>query len=618
MKIEEFYADGTIASALGRYLDAKDVSARFEKSVKDLSSDECLIPVLGTQGSGKSSFLDAVLFGDIVLPVDADETTCIPTVVRYGDSSKPSACVVMSDGSRRNVECSESGLAAYVHQEKNPANKKGVSCIEISLKNPILKNGVVFVDLPGVGSITAENHKTTTEYLKKCPAAIFMLRTCPPITESESVFIMGALPLMGRVFWVQNQWVDESSSDAEEGRQENSTRLHDIAKRINFPEAAIYDPDVVCVKRALDGRVTENADMVKKSGVLTFRDKVLKFAADWRNNVLSGKQLQATEMLAAAVRMANRRIEQLSGDAQSERIKIVEEKRRVDEILEQNRQITREARNYLSDRKDSLYNLIDAECQKCVEELRNGVRESIDAGLVGGRRLNKAFADYKNRENENVFNAVQPAFMEVAAQIGHMLQGVQDCTVDMPSLLKPKNTGAGASAFSEKTKVHAFYKLGGSIVGGIGASLAAGAIVSGGVSMAAFGALAATGPVGLVIGGVAALGGMLLGAYCGSKAREAHVESQKETARSELFKAAERFASKLQSEYRQAYESFADEMDRAIRDWVRGQQKVVDERYRKSLIDLELPLKEKMKSIEQTNEDVRRFNDILSSFGKMS
>ena len=80
--VRDFYADKAVAKALARHLADAGLEERFRKSVADLDSDECVIPVLGTQGAGKSSFLNAVLFGDIVLPVDADETTCIPTVVR--------------------------------------------------------------------------------------------------------------------------------------------------------------------------------------------------------------------------------------------------------------------------------------------------------------------------------------------------------------------------------------------------------------------------------------------------------------------------------------------------------------------------------------------------------
>ena len=306
MDIKSFYSSKELSAKIGQYLDSKDVAERFEKSAADLAANECLIPVLGTQGSGKSSFLNAVLFGDIVLPVDADETTCIPTAVKYGDVASPEAYVVMSSGARQKVPCTEKGLADYVHQEKNPGNEKGVACIEIVLKDKLLEDGIVFVDLPGVGSITAANQKTTTEYLKKCTAAIFMLRTVPPITQSESVFIQGALPLMGQVFWVQNQWTDESKDEVQEGRDHNFKVLKGIAKTCRMPESAISEPTVICVKHALDGRIKEDAKLVESSGIMEFRDAVVAFARDWRKAVFNGKKGQAIELLSNAALAADR------------------------------------------------------------------------------------------------------------------------------------------------------------------------------------------------------------------------------------------------------------------------------------------------------------------------
>lgn len=592
MDLVSFYKDREIAAALGRYLNAKDVDFRFSKSVEDLSSSECLIPVLGTQGAGKSTFLNAVLFGDIILPVDADETTCIPTVVRYGEKAKPEAFVVMSSGERRKVACSQEGLRDYVHQECNPGNQKGVSHIEIALKHDMLKDGIVFVDLPGVGSITAANQKTTTEYLKKCSSAIFMLRTVPPITQSESVFIQGALPLMGKVFWVQNQWTDESKEEVTEGKEHNYRVLGKIAEVLKMPKSAISEPDVVCVYRAFVGQSKGDAQMVEKSGINAFRDRVLAFAKDWRKDVLNGKKEQAVELLTAAAKIAKERSERLLGDAENERAKIADEKKKVEEILDANTKVVREARDYLSDREGVLRNLISAECQKCVENLRNGIRETIDQGVVGGEQLNRAFNDHVNRGNEDVFNVVQPVFLEVANEVIRILGNLKDSQLSLSDSLKNiKSLGT----FSDKTKVHEFYKLGGGIIGSAAAGLAI---------------AAATGPVGWVVGGAIVLLSGLLGSFCGSKAREIQAEKQKETARSELFNAAAKYADKLKATYNDAYAKFADNLQSMIREWLKDQKDAADDKFRKAVAAIEQPAGEKQKQSKVALKDAEKFEKI--------
>ena len=607
MDVKSFYSSKELSEKIGQYLDSKDVAERFEKSAADLAANECLIPVLGTQGSGKSSFLNAILFGNIVLPVDADETTCIPTAVKYGDVASPEAYVVMSSGARQKVPCTEKGLADYVHQEKNPGNEKGVACIEIVLKDKLLEDGIVFVDLPGVGSITAANQKTTTEYLKKCTAAIFMLRTVPPITQSESIFIQGALPLMGHVFWVQNQWTDESKDEVQEGRDHNFKVLKGIAKTCRLPEETISAPDVVCVKHALDGRIKEDARLVRTSGIMEFRDAVVAFARDWRKAVFNGKKGQAIELLSNAVLAAERRREMLSGDVEAERERLREEKKKAEDGLDANSRIVREARDYLSDRNMAMRRLIGQECRKFAEDLRNGVRQTIDSGVVGGESLNRAFNDYLKRGHEDLFKAVQPEFLEVAAQLQQMLSGLQDQVVED---IRGANAGTG---FSDKTQIHSTYSTIGGCAGalvGIKAGAAAGAAVG----------TAIGGPVGTAAGWIVGIGvgalSAIFGALCGSKAQEIHLERQKEEARRELFGIVSELETKERDSYTGAYDAFSQTLESAIRDWLRAQKDAVDARFKAAAADIEKPMADKRRAADEAAADVKEFNRLKAEMEK--
>lgn len=609
MNVKEFYSDKKIQSALGKYLNAADVDERFAKSVADLSSEECLIPVLGTQGAGKSSFLNAVLFGDILLPVDADETTCIPTAVRYGGNEDAEAFVVLSTGERRKVECSEKGLADYVHQEKNPGNEKGVSHIEIIVKNPLLKDGIVFVDLPGVGSITAANQKTTVEYLRKCAAAIFMLRTVPPITQSESVFIQGALPLMGRVFWVQNQWTDESNDEVCEGRAHNYNVLKKIAESLKMPDSTIVQPDVVCVKKALDGRIRDDAKMVADSGVDEFRKRVVQFATDWRKDVFAGKKAQALALLSAGVGAGKEKVSQLEGEAAEERKKALEAKKAADATLANNIKLTRQARDFLFERRRALTELIRSECQKFVENLRNGVRQSIDAGLVGGEQLNHAFNDYVKRGNEELFQSIQPEFVETGAQLPQILSGLEACG----GLKTACQLGVRGQTFSEKTKAHETYGSIGSVAGGIGGFC--GGIWAGGEVGAMVGSAicpAVGTVVGTAVGLVVGCAGSLLGALFGNTARDVQVESQQETARGELFAAAEKLQKKAQTKYEAVVQGFVSEAESSIHDWLRSQKDSVDKQFRTLIGDLEKPVAEKARLVDEIKCDIQMFETIAA------
>ena len=60
--------------------------------------------------------------------------------------------VYFFDGRIEKATCDENGLKKYVHQEDNPDNEKGVKCIKVYRNSEkLLRNGVTFVSLPGVG-----------------------------------------------------------------------------------------------------------------------------------------------------------------------------------------------------------------------------------------------------------------------------------------------------------------------------------------------------------------------------------------------------------------------------------------------------------------------------------
>ncbi len=591
MDLLGFYSDSAIRDLIGKYLDSDDIRKRFEKSVDDLKSMECLIPVLGTQGSGKSSFLNAVLFGDILLPVDADETTCVPTVIRYGESSAPEATVVLSSVKRESVPCSEAGLSDYVHQEKNPGNAKGVACIEIAVKSDLLKGGIAFVDLPGVGSVTAANQKTTTEYLQRCTAAIFMLRTVPPITQSESVFIQGALPLMGRVFWVQNQWTDESKDEVNEGRAHNHRVIQDVAARLNLPKSSVAESSVVCVKRALDGRVEGNAKKVAESGIEAFREDIVAFARDWRKEIVAGKKSAAIDLLAAAEAGASWRHERLSGDVGVERAKIDEERQKTAACLESNAKLVRMACDFLDGQKGDVDSLIASECRKFAENLRNEVRNVIDNGLVDDMRLQKAYSDIlKKKCLPTLFETLQPKFLNMAHQLQEMLAGLQD----VDDTAKTLNV-AGATArldsggFSKKETASQ------SVYGVVGAA--------GGAAVGA--AIGSVVPIlGTVIGGV--LGGLLggfFGGFGGDKLRQIRLEQQKEASRRELFALVAQEERARRELFSSALSDMTEKLDYAIRDWLRNQKDVVDARHRKAIADLSKSAEERAAEANAVKED---------------
>ena len=592
MKLDTFYGSQRIVQLLKTYLDGiPDIEEMFKKKAEDIALRQCIIAVLGMQGCGKSSFLNALLFGDIVLPVDADETTCIPAEVSYGKNAAPSATVFFCDGREEKLECTERSLAEYIHQDHNPQNVKGVKKVVIRLNHPLLETGVTLVDLPGVGSITTANQQLTEEYLQQTTAAIFLLRTTPPITQTESVFIQSELPRFGYAFWLQNQWIDESAEEVQDSVEHNTIVLTDIAKRVHFPEDRIHAPDVVNIKKALDGKVRKQAAEVRDSGIDTFLDKLTAFSANWKKELEHSHYMQARDYLDSAIRSAEDKLKRLSGDVLEERKKIEKAKAEADKIRQQNREIAEKAMSFLEENEKSINATIKEKCKIAKDNLRNVVREAIENGIVGGEHLNSVYSGHMNDEMLDLFQEVQPQFQELYGKLEDILAGMQEMIdLDRPDIsVRP--------GFSDKSKLPGYS---GRIGGGLGG-------IGGLVIGTMFG-----GPVGGAIGGLA---GALLGSLGGAGIGKIHSGIQKEDAKKELFEHIGKHHKIVEKAYLDVSKRFFVSTKAAIYGWLDMQEEIAKKQFEDRLADLKKPVEEKQRLAEQIRADIDELKACIRGIG---
>jgi uncharacterized membrane-anchored protein YhcB (DUF1043 family) len=248
-----------------------------------------------------------------------------------------------------------------------------------------------------------------------------------------------------------------------------------------------------------------------------------------------------------------------------------------------------------------------------MEDIRNNVRASISKGLVGGPQLERAFDDYVKRGGETLFQNIQPAFLDLSANLARMLEGMEDCRFTIDS----KRIRVNGDKFSEKSKKHEFYGAIGSAVGSIGGGLAASAFMgttAGAKIGAAIGSVipGAGTIIGFAIG--ALLGSLLLGSG-GAELRRIELERQKETARTELFEATEKFCKSAKQKFEDALSVFCDETDRAIRNWLKEQKKMVEEHFAKASASLLKPVEEKSQLTESAKNDIVVMNDWIKKIG---
>ncbi len=166
------------------------------------------LAVLGQFKRGKSTFVNALL-GVPVLPTSVVPLTALPTFLRWGEA--PCARVQFQDG--RSEEMAADGaeaslakfLQAFVTEEGNPKNQKGVHQVDVWYPSPLLRQGLVIIDTPGIGSTFRHNTEATLNLLPQCDAAMFLVSADPPMTEVEVAFLRQVRTRMSRILFVLNK-----------------------------------------------------------------------------------------------------------------------------------------------------------------------------------------------------------------------------------------------------------------------------------------------------------------------------------------------------------------------------------------------------------------------------
>jgi len=128
------------------------------------------IAVFGRVSSGKSSLLNGIL-GANVLPVGVTPITAVPTRIRY--AATPLLSVWFAERSPQTFEVDH--LGEFAAEQQNPGNKKHVTRIVLELPAERLRDGVTFVDTPGLGSLATSGAAETLAYLPRCDLGVVLI-----------------------------------------------------------------------------------------------------------------------------------------------------------------------------------------------------------------------------------------------------------------------------------------------------------------------------------------------------------------------------------------------------------------------------------------------------------
>ena len=138
------------------------------------------IALFGRVSSGKSSLLNGILQMD-VLPIGVTPITTVPTRIAFGEDPTLTVWFAEKGKERYSIE----RLAEFVTEQQNPGNGKHVSRIMLQVPAAELRQGIVFVDTPGLGSLATAGAAETVAYLPRCDLGVVLVDAGSTITPDD-------------------------------------------------------------------------------------------------------------------------------------------------------------------------------------------------------------------------------------------------------------------------------------------------------------------------------------------------------------------------------------------------------------------------------------------------
>lgn len=354
------------------------------------------LAVLGQFKRGKSTLLNALL-GEAILPTAVIPLTSIPTFIQAGQ--KLSAKVLFED-KKLSAEYTAGDssnlldfLSKYVAEANNPANQLNVQQVEVFHPTEILRDGVVLIDTPGIGSTFKHNTEATLNFLPQCDAAMFLVSADPPITEVEIAFLKQVQKKVPHLFFILNK-VDYLTEQEKE-------EILSFTKKVLTEQVGIENDNIFCVsaRLGLQARQNNDSNLWNKSGLNDIEAYLVGFLAEEKNealrqavrkkaaDILGGVLMQIQlfvktlqmpmEDLEKRLEIFREKLSELEQSKESEIDVLEGDKKRTHEFLEEHsEQLRQKSRSYLKGVVEETFSRLELE-QLNEDTIENSLAEAI-------------------------------------------------------------------------------------------------------------------------------------------------------------------------------------------------------------------------------------------------
>lgn len=209
------------ASALAGELGRDDLVDQLREVVARVQDPTMRVVVVGQFKQGKSALVNALIDAP-VCPVDDVIGTAVPTIVRHGEQVT-ATLYTEYDGVEelQSRQIPADALRQHVTEAAAAADGARPVRVDVTVPRPLLADGVVLVDTPGVGGTTASHASSTLTMLPQADAVLMVSDASQEFTEPELVFLRQASALCPTVTCIVSKtdphpfWRDIVAADAQ-------------------------------------------------------------------------------------------------------------------------------------------------------------------------------------------------------------------------------------------------------------------------------------------------------------------------------------------------------------------------------------------------------------------
>ncbi|HEX2286807.1 MAG TPA: dynamin-like GTPase family protein [Mycobacterium sp.] len=174
--------------------DRGDLVERLARAKGRITDPQIRVVIAGQLKQGKSQLLNSLL-NVPVSRVGDDESTVLATVVSYGEKATAKLIVARGDGAEPEaIEIPMSDIKNDLRRAPQAGGRE-VLRVEVTAASPLLKNGLAFVDTPGVGGHGQPHLSATLGLLPDADALLMCSDTSQEFTEPEMTFMRQAFEI---------------------------------------------------------------------------------------------------------------------------------------------------------------------------------------------------------------------------------------------------------------------------------------------------------------------------------------------------------------------------------------------------------------------------------------